>query len=122
MQLFLESHNLLPEMHSTTDVSLLVVNSDVTSDAQKIATFLRQEGVNVDVDISGRKIDKQIKSVIKRTVPFMIFVGEDEVANEQFVLKEVSSSKEEKMSLERIISKVKDYRHARQDEVEDLFE
>jgi histidyl-tRNA synthetase len=122
MQLFLESHGLLPKMHSTTDLSLVVLAEEVTDDALRIANYMREEGVNVEVDLTGRKVDKQVKAVVKRQVPFMIFVGEDEVAHEQFTLKEVETSKEETLSLERIVSKVKDYRHEKRDELDDLFE
>jgi histidyl-tRNA synthetase len=122
MQLFLESHNLLPSMHSTTDLSLVVLNEDVIDDALKIANYMREEGVNVEVDVTGRKVDKQVKAVVKRQVPFMIFVGEDEVSSEQFTLKETETSKEESLSIERIISTVKDYRHAKRSELDDLFE
>jgi len=122
MQLFLESHNLLPKIHSTTDLSLVVLSEDVIDDALKIANYMREEGVNVEVDMTTRKVDKQVKAVVKRQVPFMIFVGEDEVANEQFTLKEIETSNEEKLSLERIVSTVKDYRHAKRSELDDLFE
>lgn len=122
MQLFLESHDLLPKMHSTTDLSLVVLAEEVTDDALRIANYMREEGVNVEVDLTGRKVDKQVKAVVKRQVPFMIFVGEDEVAHEQFTLKEVETSKEETLSLERIVSRVKDYRHEKRDELDDLFE
>lgn len=122
MQLFLESHNLLPKIHSTTDLSLVVLSEDVIDDALKIANYMREEGVNVEVDMTTRKVDKQVKAVVKRQVPFMIFVGEDEVANEQFTLKEIETSNEEKLSLERIVSSVKDYRHAKRNELDELFE
>lgn len=122
MQLFLESHNLLPKIHSTTDLSLVVLSEDVIDDALKIANYMREEGVNVEVDMTTRKVDKQVKAVVKRQVPFMIFVGEDEVANEQFTLKEIETSNEEKLSLERIVSSVKDYRHAKRSELDELFE
>lgn len=65
MLLFLESHKLLPELVSTTDICVVVPGDDNVDGALAFARRLREEGVNVEVDISGRKIDKQIKAVLK---------------------------------------------------------
>lgn len=121
MQLFLESHKLLPEFVSTTDISIVVLG-DNQEGALKLARSLREEDVNVEVDISDRKIDKQIKAVLKKNIPFMVFVGEDELKNELFTFKDTASEVEEKLSLERIVSRVKDYRQrGMMDEIDALF-
>ncbi len=121
-QLFLESHKLLPEFVSTTDVSIVVPSRETTESALKIAQELREEGVNVEVDISGRKIDKQIKAVLKKQVPFMVFVGEEELKSKLYTFKDVASEAEEKLSLERIVTRVKDYRRkGMMDEIDALF-
>lgn len=121
MQLFLESHKLLPEFVSTTDISIVVLGGNQEG-ALKLARSLREEDVNVEVDISDRKIDKQIKAVLKKNIPFMVFVGEDELKNELFTFKDTASEVEEKLSLERIVSRVKDYRQrGMMDEIDALF-
>src|SRR3989338_4296674 len=109
-ELFLRSHNLLPELMSTTEVGIVVLNNTYSA-ALKIAQNLREEGVNVEVDITGRKLEKQIKAVIKKNIPFMIFVGEDEVSSGIYMFKDTMTAQEEKLSFERIVSKVKDRRH-----------
>lgn len=122
MQLFLESHKLLPEFVSTTDVSIIVLGIESIPGAQLFARKLREEDVNVEVDITGRKIDKQIKSVLKKHVPFMVFVGEDELKQGLYTFKDVVSESEEKLSLERIVGRVKDYRRRGMiDEIDALF-
>ena len=122
MQLFLESHKLLPEFVSTTDICVVVPGADSLDGALKFARRLREEDVNVEVDISGRKIDKQIKAALKKNVPFMAFVGEDELKQELYTFKDVASELEEKLSLERIVTRVKDYRRKGMiDEIDALF-
>jgi len=108
-ELFLRSHNLLPKLQSTTDVSIIIVDDSV-SGALNVARQLRDEGVNVEVDISGRKLDRQIKAVVKKDIPFMVFVGANEVSENLYTFKDTTSAEEEKMSLERIVSVVKDHR------------
>lgn len=122
MQLFLESHRLLPSFVSSTDICVIVPSSDALTGALAFARRLREEGVNVEVDISGRKIDKQIKAVLKKQVPFMVFVGEDELKHELYSFKDVASETEEKLSLERIVTRVRDYRRrGTMDEIDALF-
>lgn len=122
MQLFLESHKLLPELVSTTDIAIVVLGGDTLDGALGFARKLRAEGVNVEVDISGRKLDKQIKAVLKKQVPFMAFVGEDELRHNLYTFKDVASETEEKLSLERIVTRVRDYRRrGTMDEIDALF-
>lgn len=122
MLLFLDSHKLLPELVSTTDICVVVPGDDNVDGALAFARQLREEGVNIEVDISGRKIDKQIKAVLKKHVPFMVFVGDEELKNELYTFKDVASESEEKLSLERIVTRVKDYRRKGViDEIDALF-
>ena len=120
-ELFLEAHNLLPKLPSTTEVYIVVLE-DALKGAMEFAGRLRAEGVNVELDISGRKLDKQIKTAIKKAVPFMVFVGEDELKKEIYPFKDVASSEEQKLSFERIVTGVKDRRRKHVDELDDLFE
>ena len=120
-ELFLSSHNLLPEFTSTTDVGVLALG-DTLDGALQFASKLREEGVNVEVDITDRKLDKQIKSVVKKDIPFMVFVGEEELRSQQYSFKDTKTAEEEKLSFERIVSKVKDRRHKTTDEFDLFFE
>jgi histidyl-tRNA synthetase len=90
--------------------------------AIEFARKLRDEGVNVEVDITGRKLDKQLKTAIKKEVPFMIFVGDEELTTEIYPFKDTASTEEQKLSFERIVSSVKDRRRAHKDDLDDLFE
>jgi len=109
MEDFLRSHDLLPKQQSTTEVYLVVLGGALKG-AQKLAMRLRDEGVNVEVDITGRKLDKQIKTAVKKKIPFMLFIGEKELDEEIYPLKDVANESEQKLSLERIVVAVKDYR------------
>ncbi len=107
---FLRAHELLPALHSTADVWLIPVG-DTLRQVQGLAKIMRDEGVNVAVDISERKTEKQLRSAAKASVKYVMFVGEQELGDEQFSLKDLQSGEESHMSLERIITKVIDYRY-----------
>lgn len=108
-ELFLQSHDLLPPFISTTEVYLVVLG-DAMDGAQELAEQLRKEGVRTEVDITGRRLDKQLKTAVKKKIPYMIFVGEAEIKDEVYPLKDTVSATEEKLSVERIVTRVKDRR------------
>ena len=120
-QLFLESHNLLPELYSTTDIYMVVIG-DALRGAMKLAGELRQEGVNVEIDYTGRKLDKQLKTAVKKSIPNLLFIGEEELQREIYPLKDIASGKETKLSFERIVSTIKDGRHAQIHDDDELFD
>lgn len=109
MEAFLHSHDLLPELTSTTDVYMIVLG-DAARGAQILARQLRDEGVNVAVDITGRKLDKQIKAAVKMDIPYLLFIGDKELTSEQYRLKDIKRETEQELSLERIVTTVADYR------------
>lgn len=121
MQNFLESHNLLPKLASHTDVYLIAIDEFSVESADKLARKLRSEGVRAELDFTGRKIDKQIKTALKKKIPFAAFVGEDEIKSGIYSVKNLVQSTEQKMDADRMISVVKDYRYDGDDD-DALFE
>jgi histidyl-tRNA synthetase len=109
LQNFLELHELLPAIKAETDVYVALIG-DVFGKAQKVIADLREMGLNVAVDFSGRGVDKQIKSALKNGINYVVFIGEQELADEQFTLKNLATGEEERHSVQRIVSIVKDYR------------
>ena len=116
MEVFLRSHELLPELSSTTDIYMIVLG-EAERGAQKLARELREEGINVAVDITGRKLDRQIKAAVKMKVPYLLFVGEKEIADEIYRLKDVKHEREHELSFERIVTTVEDYRGKNRDDL-----
>jgi histidyl-tRNA synthetase len=121
-ELFLHSHKLTPTLPSTTEVYLVVLDSDVLIGATRLAANLRKEGVNTEIDTTGRKLDKQIKTAIKKNIASIIFVGEAELKSGIYTFKDTASNDEQKLSFERIVSTVKDRRRIHSDDLDDLFE
>ena len=111
MEQFLEVHNLLPKLASKTDVYIIPVSKESMAGADDLARKLRSEGVRAELDITGRKIDKQIKAAIKKQIPFAVFVGEDEIASGAYTVRNLVESDEQKVGAERIVTIVKDRRY-----------
>lgn len=119
-ELFLTSHKLLPAFHSTTEVYIVVLDGGREA-AADLARDLRSEGVKTELDITGRKTDKQIKTALKKDIPFVIFVGSEEAESKVYSFKVTASTEEKQLSFERIVSTVKDKRIKRESDIDDLF-
>jgi len=102
MELFLKTHDLLPELHSITDVYIAVLG-DTAREAGKIARDLRKAGINAELDIIDRKLDKQIKTALKKDIPRILFVGEEEVKSGLYPLKDLKNNKEYKLDFDHIV-------------------
>ncbi len=103
---FMELHGLLPELAPETDVYVALVG-DVAEQARKPIADLRRGGVNVAVDLSGRKIGDQIKTADKKGIRYLLVIGGDELKSGKFTLKDLDTGKEQKLPAAGIIKKFK---------------
>lgn len=108
---FLKGHDLLPELTTETNAYVILTGA-VFEAAQKPIAELREMGLNLAVDMSGKKIGDQFKAADKKGITFAIIIGEKELESGQFTLKNLQTGVEEKHGLERIVSLVKDHRRA----------
>lgn len=102
---FLESHKLLPDLAPATQVYVVTIGI-VLKEAQAVVAKLRAGGVNVAVDITPRKPEKQIKAALKLGIPHLLFVGEDEIKNQKYILRKVENQEEETLTAAAIIEKL----------------
>lgn len=102
---FLEVHGLLPEDVSKTKVYIVTIG-DVLQDAIGLAEYLRRSDLNIELDITGRKIDKQIKTAVKKGIPYLLFIGPDDTASGEYTLKNVETEIEERLMPEQIAEKL----------------
>lgn len=107
---FLSGHGLIPNLNTDIEVYVIYTGEGHYYSSQNVLKELRAEGVKVAVDLSIRKVDKQLKSAIKKKIPFALFIGQEEIDSQKFTLKNLSSHEETKLSCPRIVSTVKDFR------------
>lgn len=120
MQNFLEVHKLVPQDISTTDVYLVVIGESALRGAKRLARELRAEGVRVEVDITERKLDKQLRSALKKHIPYLVFVGETELQSGHYKIKNTATAQEQVADIARMVSIVLD-RRSRRDELDDII-
>lgn len=112
LQNFLESHDLLPQLRSTIDVYVIQIGN-VDRQVQRIVQELRTQGIKVAVDATGRKPGQQIKVADKKGIHYALFIGERELTDEMFELRNLVTGDEERHGIARIVSLLKDYRRER---------
>ncbi len=98
---FLEVHNLLPANTSKTNAYVVVIG-EAFEQANMVANQLRANGLNIEVDITNRKLDKQIKAALKKNIQWLVFVGAQDAESGQYSLKNIKQETEEKLSVEQI--------------------
>ncbi len=104
---FLELHRLTPDLRAETDVYVALIG-DVAEEAQKLISTLRKAGINVAVDLSGRKLGDQLKAADKKGVTNVLIIGEDELKTGKYKLKDLSTGKERKLDLKAVVKRLKE--------------
>ena len=99
---FLAVRGLLPEQKSLTKLYVVVIE-DALDKANQVAKELRAEGINTEVDITSRKIDKKIKTASKKNIEYVLFVGENDI--DTYSLKSLVNEDEQKLSVADIIAR-----------------
>ncbi|MAF59466.1 MAG: histidine--tRNA ligase [Candidatus Pacebacteria bacterium] len=106
MKDFLETYNLMPEYESNTDLYLCTLDKDVVDFSTRLARELRSVGLNVEVDASSKKVGDQVKLASKKSIPYVICIGEEEIKSEKFKLKNLETGEEKEVSKGDIASAI----------------
>lgn len=105
----LETLKLLKKVELKDSVVKLFIIpiGDVDKQAFEIAKKIRNAGINTDIDIIGRNISKNMKYADTMKIPFTLIIGENELKENKFKLKNMESGNEEVLDVEKIIEKLK---------------
>ncbi len=90
-----------------TKVYVAAVKDEFYKDALKVATELRQEGISCETDLNERNLRKQFDYVNSMAIPYMLILGEKELKEKKFTLRDMKTGKEEKLELKKLIEKLK---------------
>ncbi|MFP4111437.1 MAG: histidine--tRNA ligase [Candidatus Woesearchaeota archaeon] len=90
-----------------TVTKVFVVPIGLDKKAISIVEKLRESGINSEIDLTGRGISKNLKYANSKGIPYVLIVGENELKESKFKLKDMISGEEKTLSLDSIISKIK---------------
>lgn len=104
---FLEIHHLLPPLKAETEVYVVLARVSAAQATPAVAQ-LRAAGLNVAVDLSSRKLGAQLTTADKKGVRWAMVVGENELAQQQFNLKNLATGEEQRLGIEAIAKTIHD--------------
>ena len=103
--LVIEELGLFPNTVTATSKALFLNFGDKEAlYAMQAITKLRSEGLKVELYPDNVKIGKQFQHADKRGIPFAILVGEEEMNNNQFTVKNLASGEQQKVDYTALVT------------------
>lgn len=94
----------LPFWLAPVQVAVLNISEKQSAYAVQVCQQLTERGVRVEVDSSNEKIGYKIRQQTMQKIPYLILVGDNEVANNQITVRKQDGSDLGAMSIEDFIS------------------
>ena len=106
--LILEELNLFPDTINN-DKTFLFINfeNDISEEILNSITNLRYEGIICELYPKNVKIKKQLDYANKKNFDFVVLIGEDEIKNKSFVLKNMISGDQMSYKIDTIEEEIK---------------
>ncbi|HAA16253.1 MAG TPA: histidine--tRNA ligase [Cytophagales bacterium] len=103
----LEELNLFPE-DQTVGVKVMITNFDPTSEKHSLGLLhqLRQAGVASEIYPEPAKMKKQFNYADKKNIPFVLLVGEQEIANNKYGLKNMKTGEQKDVALDELLQQL----------------
>lgn len=91
------------EQNSVAKILVISMIED-NSKAIEVASVLRNAGINTEVYLENKKIKAKFKYADKLSIPYVIILGEDEIANNTVTIKNMQTGEQQTVKIEEIIS------------------
>ena len=98
---------LTAKKKSISDVLIVSLDDDIRT-CLSVATNLRKFNINTEVYMDNKKVKAKMKYANKLNIPYVIIIGEEERKTEKYSLKNLSTGKQEVLTIEEIIKTIKD--------------
>jgi len=89
-----------------TVTKLFVIPIGTARECMQIAEELRDSGIRTEVDIAGRGISKNLNYANALRIPFVAFVGDNEVKEGKIKIKDMQTGEEEMLSVSEVMKKL----------------
>ncbi|MDO8518298.1 MAG: histidine--tRNA ligase [bacterium] len=99
---FLAVRGLTPPYRPPTHVYVAVATPELVGGAWALAAELRQQGVNAALDFGERKLGDQLKTASKHKIPYLIVVGQNEIASSNFAVRNLETGEEKTLAREQL--------------------
>ncbi len=100
----LKENGLLDKKKIVKDVRALIVNMGGDFKyALNIAKKLREENIKTEVYFEDGKLGKKLEYANRRSIPFVVIIGEDEIKNNLITLRDMNNKKQNTVDIKEAI-------------------
>ena len=89
------------EKKSVSDILIIPLVEDLTIPI-KVATELRESGINTEIYLNDKKLKAKFKYADKLQIPFVIIIGEDEIEQNKIKLKNMQTGEEKEIKISNL--------------------
>ena len=99
------------DLSKTNEIECAIITFDDTlENGLSLTSKLRELGVKADCLYENKSFKSKMKEANKRQIKYVLIVGEDEVKNQKYTLKDMTTSEQSQLSIEQIVEKIKNDR------------
>jgi len=103
----LNTNNLFPKnIESNNNVLISYLSNDLIKNSLELANKLREKGIPTDLYSEKAKLKKQLQYANNNNIPFVIIIGEDEIKNKKYMLKNMKDGNQNLLTINEIINKM----------------
>lgn len=94
-----------PGAASTAKVLVVPITENMRA-VLELGAYLRSQGIAVQIYTEEAKMDKKMSYADKLSIPFAVIVGDDEINEGKYALKDLGTGEQKKLSKEEIVKKI----------------
>ena len=95
------------EFSDSSPVDIYIIPMGTNIESLNLANKLRDFGIKVDLEMNNKKLKKSLDFCNKENIPYVIILGEDEITNNSFKLKDMIKKEEYIINMNEL-EKIKD--------------
>lgn len=89
---------------SVTPVMVTVLDKSYLNKYLHITSMLREAGINTEIYLEEKRIQKQISTASKKGIPYIIIAGDNEFKNDSVLVKKLEDETQDAISISDLIS------------------
>ena len=103
---YLKTYNLLPDSKTDINIFVTLMDSKLYKETLSLTQYLRSLGFNTQMQLMATKLSKQLKYADKKSIPWVIVMGEEEISSGLIQLKNMNTKESFQIKKEDVIGRI----------------
>ncbi|MCL5074640.1 MAG: histidine--tRNA ligase [Chloroflexi bacterium] len=102
----IEKRHTIPETvrRTVTSVLVTVFSQETIAASLRLARELREAGINTEIYLETDKLREQMRYAARKSIPFVVVLGPEEITKDVVVLKEMVSQVQQKLPRKNVVT------------------